>query len=126
MYIYFLPFNIVNPFNQVPKIEIKKYIFTGVNIDDVDADTIMPTTKKKILNDEEQYNEDIRFNISIRETFLNRFVHMFLMYENFVIMPDQVSYIILLLSYSNLFSSCFSAAATMAYHSWLILATMFR
>ncbi|CAH2092083.1 unnamed protein product [Euphydryas editha] len=62
---------------------------TGVNIDDVDADTVMPTTKKKILNDEEQYNEDIRFNISIRETFLNRFVHIFLMYENFVIMPDQ-------------------------------------
>ncbi|XP_050672617.1 DENN domain-containing protein 5A isoform X3 [Leptidea sinapis] len=62
---------------------------TGVNIDDVDADTVMPTTKKKIMNDEEQYNEDIRFNIAIRETFLNRFVHMFLMYENFVIMPDQ-------------------------------------
>ncbi|XP_045492150.1 DENN domain-containing protein 5B isoform X3 [Colias croceus] len=62
---------------------------TGVNIDDVDAETVMPTTKKKILNDEEQYNEDIRFNIAIRETFLNRFVHMFLMYENFVIMPDQ-------------------------------------
>ncbi|CAH2062861.1 unnamed protein product, partial [Iphiclides podalirius] len=62
---------------------------TGVNIDDVDADTVMPTTKKKVLNDEEQYNEDIRFNIAIRETFLNRFVHMFLMYENFVIMPDQ-------------------------------------
>ncbi|PZC76840.1 DENN domain-containing protein 5A isoform X3 [Helicoverpa armigera] len=62
---------------------------SGVNIDDVDADTVMPTTKKKILNDEEQYNEDIRFNIAIRETFLNRFVHIFLMYENFVIMPDQ-------------------------------------
>ncbi|XP_050342201.1 DENN domain-containing protein 5B isoform X3 [Nymphalis io] len=62
---------------------------TGVNIDDVDADTVMPTTKKKILNDEEQYNEDIRFNVAIRETFLNRFVHIFLMYENFVIMPDQ-------------------------------------
>ncbi|XP_028177390.1 DENN domain-containing protein 5B isoform X4 [Ostrinia furnacalis] len=62
---------------------------TGVNIDDVDAETVMPTVKKKILNDEEQYNEDIRFNVAIRETFLNRFVHMFLMYENFVIMPDQ-------------------------------------
>ncbi|XP_030023561.2 DENN domain-containing protein 5A isoform X2 [Manduca sexta] len=62
---------------------------TGVNIDEVDAETVMPTTKKKILNDEEQYNEDIRFNTIIRETFLNRFIHMFLMYENFVIMPDQ-------------------------------------
>lgn len=61
-----------------------------MNIDDVDADTVMPTMKKKVLNDEEQYNEDIRFNIAVRETFLNRFVHMFLMYENFVIMPDQV------------------------------------
>lgn len=65
-------------------------VFTGVNIDDVDAETVMPTTKKKILNDEEQYAEDIRFNVAIRETFLNRFVHIFLMYENFVIMPDQV------------------------------------
>ncbi|XP_028039187.1 DENN domain-containing protein 5B isoform X1 [Bombyx mandarina] len=62
---------------------------TGVNIDDVDAETVMPTTKKKILNDEEQYNEDMRFNSAVRETFLNRFVHIFLMYENFVIMPDQ-------------------------------------
>ncbi|KAL4714481.1 hypothetical protein ACJJTC_017776 [Scirpophaga incertulas] len=62
---------------------------TGVNIDDVDAETVMPTIKKKVLNDEEQYNEDVRFNTAIRETFLNRFVHMFLMYENFVIMPDQ-------------------------------------
>lgn len=52
---------------------------------------MMPTTKKKILNDEEQYNEDMRFNSAVRETFLNRFVHIFLMYENFVIMPDQVS-----------------------------------
>jgi hypothetical protein len=65
-------------------------MFVGVNIDDVDADTVMPTMKKKVLNDEEQYNEDIRFNVAVRETFLNRFVHMFLMYENFVIMPDQV------------------------------------
>ncbi|XP_041972649.1 DENN domain-containing protein 5B isoform X2 [Aricia agestis] len=64
-------------------------IVKRVNIDDVDADTVMPTAKKKILNDEEQYNEDVRFNIAVRETFLNRFVHMFLMYENFVIMPDQ-------------------------------------
>ncbi|KAG7305557.1 hypothetical protein JYU34_009638 [Plutella xylostella] len=62
---------------------------TGVNIDDVDADTVMPTAKKKILNDEEQYSEDLRFNVAVREAFLNRFVHMFLMYENFVIMPDQ-------------------------------------
>lgn len=61
-----------------------------MNIDDVDAETVMPTTKKKILNDEDQYNEDMRFNAAIRETFLNRFVHIFLMYENFVIMPDQV------------------------------------
>lgn len=62
---------------------------TGVNIDDVDSETVMPAVKKKILNDEDQYNEDIKFNATIRETFLNRFVNMFLMYENFVIMPDQ-------------------------------------
>lgn len=77
--------------------------FPGVNIDDVDAETVMPTTKKKILSDEEQYTEDIRFNVAIRETFLNRFVHIFLMYENFVIMPDQVR-----LFKKCLFTFCYS------------------
>lgn len=62
----------------------------GVNVDDLDAE-MMPTTKKKNLTDEEQYQEDVRFNSAVRETFLNRFVHMFGAYEHFVILPDQVS-----------------------------------
>lgn len=35
------------------------------------------------------YAEDLRFNNSIRELFLNRFVHIFQSYENFVIFPSQ-------------------------------------
>ncbi|XP_077285718.1 DENN domain containing pinstripe [Arctopsyche grandis] len=62
---------------------------TGVNLDDLDAETVMPTNKKKVLTDDEQYQEDLRFNNAMRETFLNRFVHMFSAYEHFVILPDQ-------------------------------------
>lgn len=36
------------------------------------------------------YIEDLRFNNSIREIFLNQFVHIFQSYENFVIFPNQV------------------------------------
>lgn len=72
------------------KCNLRIFSCPGVNIDDVDSETVMPTAKKRTLNDEEQYNEDLRFNANVRETFLNRFVNMFLMYENFVIMPDQV------------------------------------
>lgn len=36
------------------------------------------------------YFEDLKFNNSIREIFLNRFVHIFQSYENFVIFPNQV------------------------------------
>lgn len=35
------------------------------------------------------YIEDLRFNNSIREIFLNRFVHIFQSYESFVIFPNQ-------------------------------------
>nr|XP_023011948.1 DENN domain-containing protein 5B [Leptinotarsa decemlineata] len=37
----------------------------------------------------DSYVEDMRFNNSIREIFLNRFVHIFHSYENFVIFPNQ-------------------------------------
>lgn len=37
----------------------------------------------------DSYAEDLRFNNSIRELFLNRFVHIFQSYENFVIFPSQ-------------------------------------
>lgn len=64
--------------------------FSGVNLDDLDSETVRPTIKKKNLSDDEQYQEDLRFNNAMRETFLNRFVHMFSAYEHFVILPDQV------------------------------------
>lgn len=37
----------------------------------------------------DSYAEDLRFNNSMREIFLNRFVHIFQTYENFVIQPNQ-------------------------------------
>lgn len=43
------------------------------------------------LFDEESYERELRFNNSIREIFLNRFVHIFTSYEHFVIQPNQVS-----------------------------------
>lgn len=43
------------------------------------------------------YIEDLRFNNSVREIFLNRFVHIFQSYENFVIFPNQVFATILFL-----------------------------
>lgn len=52
---------------------------TGVTLDK--SDTNLPT---------DSYVEDLRFNNSIREIFLNRFVHIFQSYENFVIFPNQV------------------------------------
>ncbi|EFA02072.1 DENN domain-containing protein 5B [Tribolium castaneum] len=51
---------------------------TGVALDQNEA--TQPT---------DSYIEDLRFNNSIREIFLNRFVHIFQSYENFVIFPNQ-------------------------------------
>lgn len=42
----------------------------------------------------DSYVEDLRFNNSIREIFLNRFVHIFQTYENFIILPNQVKFFI--------------------------------
>ncbi|XP_037943215.1 DENN domain-containing protein 5B isoform X2 [Teleopsis dalmanni] len=42
-----------------------------------------------IITNEEQYYQDLRINNSLREIFLNRFVHMFYSYEFFVIYPNQ-------------------------------------
>nr|XP_022914554.1 DENN domain-containing protein 5B isoform X2 [Onthophagus taurus] len=52
---------------------------TGVALDQNDAPQ-QPT---------DSYMEDLRFNNSIREIFLNRFVHIFQSYDNFVIFPNQ-------------------------------------
>jgi hypothetical protein len=51
---------------------------TGVALDQ--NETPQPT---------DSYIEDLRFNNCIREIFLNRFVHIFHSYENFVIFPNQ-------------------------------------
>lgn len=45
--------------------------------------------QQKQLTKLEQYYEDQRLNNSIREIFLNRFVHIFSAYEHFVIYPNQ-------------------------------------
>lgn len=52
---------------------------TGVTLDKNEA--AQPT---------DTYIEDMRFNNAIREIFLNRFVHIFQSYENFVVFPNQV------------------------------------
>lgn len=51
---------------------------TGVTLDQ--NDSTQPT---------DSYIEDLRFNNSIREIFLNRFVHIFQSYEQFVIFPNN-------------------------------------
>lgn len=66
---------------------------------DVDAvDATMPPSRmgsmsrraeKVTLSPVEQYYQDLRINNSLREIFLNRFVHMFHAYEYFVIYPNQ-------------------------------------
>ncbi|KAH8232731.1 hypothetical protein KR038_002052 [Drosophila bunnanda] len=61
---------------------------------DVDAvDATMPASarrgEKPKLSAVDQYYQDLRINNSVREIFLNRFVHMFHAYEYFVIYPNQ-------------------------------------
>ncbi|KAH8375658.1 hypothetical protein KR200_004760 [Drosophila serrata] len=61
---------------------------------DVDAvDATMPMSvrrgEKPKLSAVDQYYQDLRINNSVREIFLNRFVHMFHAYEYFVIYPNQ-------------------------------------
>ncbi|XP_017955914.1 DENN domain-containing protein 5B isoform X2 [Drosophila navojoa] len=66
---------------------------------DVDAvDSTLPPSRmgslsrraeKPTLSAVEQYYQDLRINNSLREIFLNRFVHMFHAYEYFVIYPNQ-------------------------------------
>lgn len=64
---------------------------TGVNLDELDfASDVMPNTVRKSPKTiQEQYEDDLRLNNTIREIFLNRFVQMFSAYENFVIIPNQ-------------------------------------
>lgn len=77
--------------------------------DEVDSspNEVMPSTKQKTpLTTLEQYYEDLRLNNSIREIFLNRFVQMFAAYEQYVILPNQVSFMRLFYSLKlSLFTS---------------------
>ncbi|KAH8242459.1 hypothetical protein KR032_006920 [Drosophila birchii] len=61
---------------------------------DIDAvDATMPASARRgdkpKLSTVDQYYQDLRINNSVREIFLNRFVHMFHAYEYFVIYPNQ-------------------------------------
>lgn len=78
--------------------------FAGVSLDGIDSpdwdlnlnDPIHDSEEEldeSQLFDEESYERELRFNNSIREIFLNRFVHIFTSYEHFVIQPNQVSVI---------------------------------
>lgn len=53
------------------------------------ADIVRRTGVALDQNQTDTYAEDLRFNNSIRELFLNRFVYIFQSYENFVIFPSQ-------------------------------------
>ncbi|XP_060531604.1 DENN domain-containing protein 5B [Cylas formicarius] len=58
-------------------------------IADIVRRTGVALDKNEISHPTDSYIEDLRFNNAIRETFLNRFVHIFQAYENFVILPTN-------------------------------------
>ncbi|XP_063223946.1 DENN domain-containing protein 5B isoform X2 [Bacillus rossius redtenbacheri] len=68
---------------------------TGVNLDGIDGNLVSSggdgpdDEEERELTDHERYVEDLKFNNAVRETFLNRFVHIFSAYEHFVIQPNQ-------------------------------------
>ncbi|XP_034238176.1 DENN domain-containing protein 5B isoform X2 [Thrips palmi] len=75
---------------------------TGVNLDGIDSnlncdEPYNDTGNENVVKirsepktEQELYADDLRFNNTIREVFLNRFVHIFVAYEKFVILPSQV------------------------------------
>ncbi|XP_066150244.1 DENN domain-containing protein 5B [Euwallacea fornicatus] len=58
-------------------------------IADIVRRTGVALDKKEIQQPSDCYLEEMRFNNAVRETFLNRFVHIFQSYENFVIFPTN-------------------------------------
>lgn len=79
-------------------------MFLGVHLDGIDsnlncdeplngtqADSIVKICSDR-KTEQEMYADDLRFNNTIREVFLNRFVHIFASYEKFVILPTQVGF----------------------------------
>ncbi|XP_052123081.1 DENN domain-containing protein 5A isoform X2 [Frankliniella occidentalis] len=75
---------------------------TGVHLDGIDSnlncDEVSDDSHNENIakirtepkTEQEIYADDLRFNNTIREVFLNRFVHIFVAYEKFVIFPSQV------------------------------------
>lgn len=49
------------------------------------------SSSSRTMSKNEQYFNDLRLNAEIREIFLNRFCQIFIAYEQFVILPNQVS-----------------------------------
>lgn len=77
-------------FNTIP--------LAGVSLDgldDIDAewDSLVDDgfSEETEITTAAQYAKDLRINNAIREIFLNRFVHIFASYEQFIIQPNQVS-----------------------------------
>ncbi|BET01978.1 Hypothetical proteinypothetical proteinT/LH2 domain [Nesidiocoris tenuis] len=69
---------------------------TGVSLDgldDIDAewDSLVDDgfSEETEITTAAQYAKDLRINNAIREIFLNRFVHIFASYEQFIIQPNQ-------------------------------------
>ncbi|CAH0560214.1 unnamed protein product [Brassicogethes aeneus] len=58
-------------------------------IADIVRRTGVALDQKESAQPTDSYMEDLKLNNSIREIFLNRFVHIFQSYENFVIFPNQ-------------------------------------
>lgn len=54
------------------------------------------SSSSRNMSKNEQYFNDLRLNAEIREIFLNRFCQVFIAYEQFVILPNQVSKVNLL------------------------------
>ncbi|CAG9767033.1 unnamed protein product [Ceutorhynchus assimilis] len=58
-------------------------------IADIVRRTGVALDKNDLQQPSDSYVEDMRFNNAVREIFLNRFVHIFQSYENFVIFPTN-------------------------------------
>lgn len=61
----------------------------GTPLADAEIDIKSLPRNQQLPTTQEQYYDDQRLNNTIREIFLNRFVHMFTSYEHFLILPNQ-------------------------------------
>lgn len=67
-------------------------------IADIVRRTGVALDKKEVQLPSDSYLEELRFNNAVREIFLNRFVHIFHSYENFVIFPTNHVSIVIIMS----------------------------